>query len=73
MGEGDRAGLRPAYGCERELLCICGVVCAMLGEGDAPIEPKLMFGREGVLKPLGTLPLVPCAVMVTEGARVCSP
>jgi hypothetical protein len=55
------------------LLCICGVVCAMLGEGDAPIEPKLMFGREGVLNPLGTLPLVPWAVMVTEGARVCSP
>jgi hypothetical protein len=55
------------------LWCKCGVVCAILGEGDAPMEPKLMFGRDGVLKPLGTLPLAPCAVMVTDGARVCSP
>jgi hypothetical protein len=43
----------------------------MLGEGEAPIDPKLMFGRDGVLKPFGTLPLVPWAVIVTDGARVC--
>jgi hypothetical protein len=45
----------------------------MLGEGEAPIEPKAIGGRAGVAKPLGTLPLAPCAEMVTEGVRVCSP
>jgi hypothetical protein len=31
----------------------------MLGEGEAPIEPKLIGGRAGAPKPLVTAPLTP--------------
>ena len=38
---------------------MCGVLCDMLGDGEAPIEPKLIGGRDGVLKPFATFPLAP--------------
>jgi hypothetical protein len=78
MGEGECDGeMMLGFAAARlGVVCWTGTLVAMAGEPVGPfIEPKLMFGLEDCVwgPPLGIWPVVPEALMITEGFLPWSP